>query len=303
MNPKHILFPAIFLFSIAAVRAQAPQSFKYQAVVRDTTGAVLAHQPVGLQISILKGGMSGTVVYQETPFPVETNDFGLFTVNVGEGNPVQFQSIDWSADAYYLNVGMDPKGGTTYTAVTGTSQILSVPYALYARDVENKDDADADSTNEIQNLTAWGNMISITGGDTIVVDVNDADPDPGNELQTISKSGNMIQLSSGGGSVLDAVDDADPDPFNEIQNLVAWGNMVAITGGDTVVVDVNDADPDPANELQTLTKTGNLINLSSGGGSVTDEVDDADPDPVNEIQTVSKSNFTVTLSKGGGLSM
>ncbi len=106
--------------------------FNYQGVARDNGGNVLANQNVGLQLSVLSGSISGTVEYSES-HTVTTNDFGLFNVAIGSGTPVSgsFSGIDWGASSHYLKVEMDPAGGTAYQNL-GTSQLLSVPYALYA---------------------------------------------------------------------------------------------------------------------------------------------------------------------------
>jgi hypothetical protein len=113
--------------------AQAPEGFKYQSVVRDASQNVVANQAVGMQMTILQGSASGTVVYQET-FAPTTNAYGLVNIEIGTGSVVSgtFSSIDWANGPYFIETALDATGGTTY-AVMGTSQLLSVPYALYAK--------------------------------------------------------------------------------------------------------------------------------------------------------------------------
>ncbi|MBI1287157.1 MAG: hypothetical protein GC178_06210 [Flavobacteriales bacterium] len=120
------------LFIIAAASAQVPQLFNYQGVARDNAGSVLAGQAVGLQLSLHSGSPVGTVVYQETHSPT-TNQFGLFNIEIGNGAVVSgdLASVDWSTGSYFIQVEMDASGGTSYQDM-GTSQLLSVPYALYA---------------------------------------------------------------------------------------------------------------------------------------------------------------------------
>lgn len=120
-----------------SVWAQAPQKMSYQAVVRDAGNSLVDSQAVGMRISILKGGSSGTAVYVETQTPT-TNDNGLVSLEIGTGTVVSgaFATIDWSSDSYYIKTETDPTGGSTYT-ITGTSQLMSVPYALHAKTVEN----------------------------------------------------------------------------------------------------------------------------------------------------------------------
>ncbi len=113
---------------------QAPQKMSYQAVVRNAAGELVAGQSVGMKISILQGSPGGTLLYQEiyNPNP-QTNANGLLTMEIGEGIPLTgaFSSIDWSNGPNFLKTEIDPAGGTNYT-ITGQSQVLSVPYALYA---------------------------------------------------------------------------------------------------------------------------------------------------------------------------
>jgi hypothetical protein len=112
--------------------AQVPQAFNYQAVARNSSGTLLQNQALGVRLSIHQGTAGGTVVYSERQTPT-TNQFGLFSVTLGEGTALSgiFSFITWSTGNYWLQVEMDATGGTTYTDM-GTSQLLSVPYALYA---------------------------------------------------------------------------------------------------------------------------------------------------------------------------
>jgi hypothetical protein len=117
--------------------AQAPQAFNYQTLVRDLSGNLLSNRNVSFRISILSGSVTGAVVYSETHSGKVTNDFGLVSLEIGRGTPVSgtFSSISWSTSTFYMKVETDPAGGTTYQTM-GTSQLLSVPYALQARNVE-----------------------------------------------------------------------------------------------------------------------------------------------------------------------
>jgi trimeric autotransporter adhesin len=115
--------------------AQAPDKMSYQCVVRNASGVLVTNQAVGIRISILQGTSTGTVIYQEiyNPNP-QTNANGLVTVEIGSGTPLTgiFSNINWASGPYFLKTETDPTGGTSYT-ITGTSQILSVPYALNAK--------------------------------------------------------------------------------------------------------------------------------------------------------------------------
>ncbi|MCJ7446061.1 MAG: fibrobacter succinogenes major paralogous domain-containing protein [Bacteroidales bacterium] len=105
----------------------------YQAVVRNASGVLVKSNPVGMKISILQGSATGTAVYIETQTPT-TNENGLVTLAIGGGTPITgtFAGINWSTDIYFIKTETDPTGGTSYT-ITGTNQILSVPYALYSK--------------------------------------------------------------------------------------------------------------------------------------------------------------------------
>lgn len=130
---KRIIFTiAAALFITASVWAQAPQKMSYQAVLRNTSNTLLTSTPVGMQISILQGSTTGTAVYVETQTPT-TNINGLVSIEIGTGTVVSgtFAGINWSAGPYFIKTETDPTGGTSYT-ITGTTQLLSVPYALYA---------------------------------------------------------------------------------------------------------------------------------------------------------------------------
>jgi hypothetical protein len=122
-----------FGLSLSTVFAQAPEKMSYQAVVRDAGNALVTNQGVGMQLSILQGSTSGSSVYTETQTPT-TNINGLVSIEIGSGTVVTgtFNTIDWSAGPYFIKTETDPTGGTTYT-ITGTSQLMSVPYALYAK--------------------------------------------------------------------------------------------------------------------------------------------------------------------------
>ncbi|HTL82888.1 MAG TPA: hypothetical protein VL651_14340, partial [Bacteroidia bacterium] len=128
---KKIFTLLLFVISCASF-AQAPQAVNYQGIARDGLGNALQNQLLGLELSIHQGTATGTIVYQET-FSPTTNQFGLYSVQMGMGTPVSgtFSSINWANGPYFLEVAMDITGGNSYVSA-GTSQLISVPYALYA---------------------------------------------------------------------------------------------------------------------------------------------------------------------------
>jgi len=112
--------------------AQAPEKMSYQAVVRDAMDQLVVGSPVGMRISLLQGSDTGPAVYVET-HATATNANGLVTVEIGNGTVVSgtIGAVDWTTGPYFLKTETDPNGGTTY-GITGTSPLMSVPYALYA---------------------------------------------------------------------------------------------------------------------------------------------------------------------------
>jgi hypothetical protein len=184
---------------------QAPEAFKYQAVIRDGSSLILTNQLVGMQLMIRQGSAGGTPVYTET-FTPTTNGYGLVNLEIGTGTTSDdFTIIDWANGPYFIETAVDITGGVAYL-VMGTSQLMSVPYALHAKTADNVlNDA-----------------------------VDDADSDPANELQIMNMSNDTLYLSNGGSVYLgaygiDNVIDADADPNNEIQDLQLLGNILTIT--------------------------------------------------------------------------
>ncbi|MBI9063702.1 MAG: hypothetical protein JEZ14_17105 [Marinilabiliaceae bacterium] len=133
---KKIFTILIAVLFTATLWAQSPEKMSYQAVVRDASSALVTNQTVGMQISILQGSETGTAVYVETK-TTTTNANGLVSLEIGTGTVESgdFTTIDWANDSYFIKTETDPAGGSNYT-ITGTSQLLSVPYALYAKTAE-----------------------------------------------------------------------------------------------------------------------------------------------------------------------
>jgi hypothetical protein len=132
MKKLLLSFVAAVTLSFSSL-GQAPEGFKYQAVVRDAGNATINNQAVGIRMTIFQGSVGGTTVYSET-FATYTNAYGLVNVQIGNGSVLSgtFSNIDWANGPFIMETAIDVTGGTNYS-VMGSSQLLSVPYALYAK--------------------------------------------------------------------------------------------------------------------------------------------------------------------------
>ncbi|ASS49279.1 MAG: hypothetical protein A3D31_03860 [Candidatus Fluviicola riflensis] len=331
---------AITTISLSSL-AQAPEGFKYQAVVRDAANIILDNQAVGMRMTIQQGSIGGTAVYTET-FTATTNAYGLVNLEIGTGvSADDLATIDWSNGPYFIETAIDVAGGVSYV-VMGTSELLSVPYALYAKTAENVlndqvDDADADPANEIQDITLTGTNLAISDGSTIDLSVIDTQLDETAVDAFVANNGYITNP-----------DDADADPANEIQDITLTGTNLTISDGSTIdlsVIDTqldetavdafvanngyitnpDDADADPANEIQDISLAGTNLTISDGStidlsvidtqldetavdafvannGYITNP-DDADADPANEIQDISLAGTNLTISSGATLDL
>lgn len=131
MSRLKLIFVLLFVNPVVAL-CQTPQQMSYQFIVRDGSGTLISESTVGIRISMLQGSETGPSVYTET-HNIETNINGGGSLKVGLGNVVEgdFSHINWSQGPFFIQTETDPNGGVDYS-VFGVSQILSVPYALYA---------------------------------------------------------------------------------------------------------------------------------------------------------------------------
>jgi hypothetical protein len=118
------------------VFAQPADKMSYQAIIRDINGSLVQNHTVGILITILQNSADVTEIFIETHSP-STNANGLVNLEIGNGIAVSgtFNGIDWSKGPFFIRVDADISGGTNYS-ISGVSQILSVPYALYAKTAE-----------------------------------------------------------------------------------------------------------------------------------------------------------------------
>lgn len=128
---KFLLLTALFFTTLFS--AQVPQGISYQAIALNTSGTPVVTAPVGIRLTILDNSAAGTAIYTESHTKT-TNAQGLFNLTIGQGNPTlgTFSTLDWGTNQKFLKVEMDVAGGSNF-ALVGTTQLLSVPYALTAK--------------------------------------------------------------------------------------------------------------------------------------------------------------------------
>jgi uncharacterized protein (TIGR02145 family) len=183
---------ASLLFALC-IQAQAPQKFSYQTVVRNASNELLVEQTVGIKISIIQGSANGSPEYSETHAP-QTNTNGLATLEIGGGSLLtgNFANINWANGPFFVKTETDPNGGNNYT-ITNTSQLLSVPYALYA----------ASAGNNAPGLSAyqiWLNAGNSGNEATFLASLQGPQGNPASDDQNLSVSliGDTLYLQNGG---------------------------------------------------------------------------------------------------------
>ena len=137
MKKIKLLFTLFLLLVISMQAQEPPNAFNYSAVARDAAGEPIATTTIGIQVSILQSSTIGSAIYVENHF-INTDDFGLFNLIIGAGAAQigTMENIAWDTDNFYLQIGMDANGGTNFMTM-GTTQLLSVPYALHAKTAES----------------------------------------------------------------------------------------------------------------------------------------------------------------------
>ena len=214
MNRKYFTQKIFTIFLLAIIfitntLGQTPQKMSYQAIVRDATGKLISNHAVGTKISILQGSATGASSYSETQ-TVTSDANGLVSLAIGSGTIVSgsLSNIDWSIGPYFIKTETDPTGGASYT-ITGTSQILSVPYAIYAEkagngfsgnynDLSNKPNLFDGNYNSLTNKPITdGSETKITAGTNITMTGTGTTASP----YIINVTAHYIGESYGGGIV------------------------------------------------------------------------------------------------------
>ena len=164
-NYVRLLLLLVAMICFENVAAQAPQKMSYQAMIRDAAGTLVTNRPIGIRVSILSGSVSGNAVYVET-HSTSTNPNGLMTIEIGGGtSSLSLSNVNWGAGPFFIKTETDPNGGSNYTII-GTSQLLSVPYALYAENSKQQGKTSIYLTGAVTNEQAAQKILKEAGPNT-----------------------------------------------------------------------------------------------------------------------------------------
>lgn len=244
--------------SISAM-AQAPQAFSYQGVVRNADGSPLAEQDAIVRIGILANSVDGVLVWEEE-HAVLTDAFGLFNLNVGEGNSTgngnlpAFSFVNWGATSYFLKVEID--AGLGSFELLGTTQLLSVPYALFAANVGDAVITDFSFEND--------SLIIDEAGEEWILDIGSV-----LEEALVGESINLVQIVDDQLNIVEGDDafNVDLSPYLDDEDWVVQDNGTYTTG---VNVGVGTSNP-----TSTFHSAGSMaLGFTSLIGPVNIELDD-----------------------------
>ena len=176
---KTVLTLIFCVITISLAFSQAPEKMSYQSVLRGTNNALVTNQNVRVKISILQGTITGSAAYVEE-HTTSTNSNGLVSLSIGGGTLISgnFSTINWANGPYFVKMEADPAGGTNYT-ISGTTQLLSVPYALHAKTADNG----------IDRFSTIGDTLFLKNGNYIVI--------PGISLANITSTPGLNVLYNG----------------------------------------------------------------------------------------------------------
>ena len=283
MKTKIFLTIAFCLLPFALF-SQAPQGFNYQAVARAGDNAILANTTLDVKIGLLQGNATGTLVWEET-HSVTTNDLGLFTLKIGDtnatggtGSAASFADIDWTLGSFYMKVQINDGGG--YVDL-GSSELLSVPYALFAETGNEGLQGPIGLTGPqglagigLNNHGSWSADSSYYEGDYVFAK-STGDPAINSMwiLQGTSPftSSTEPRLDTDNWIEFEAPQGPPGDPATDDQTLSIDGHELTISGGNMVTLPDNviDDDADPINEIQDLQLTDNDLIITNNASATT----------------------------------
>ena len=299
---KKLTFALLGMILSASLFCQAPNSFNYQAVLRNSDGSVKSSESVAIQIEILQGTIDGSTVYLEN-HSANTNSFGLVNLIIGDGTTsYNIGDIDWSDGLFFIRISVDG-------VEIGTNQLLSVPYSLYAAKAGNTFSGDySDLSNipgqfnpethlhseaDISDLSHYTDE-DIDGNETAFAawDKDASDDFDGQYTSLTGAPVNVSELNNDAGYLSSFVE-VDGDISNEIQDLELAGNILTITrNGTATPIDLSayldntdtqltesevdayvanngyltgETDGSITNEIQDLQLSGNLLTITNNG--------------------------------------
>ncbi len=290
---KKIIICFFLALFVNSIYSQSPNNFTYQSVVRDASGKLMSNKEISFRISILKSSQNGSSVYSEE-HSVISNTNGLATMIIGKGlSADEMDTIDWSDGPYYLKVEVDPEGGFNYIA-EDTTQLLSVPYALYSN--------------------SSGSTLTITGQDYLTISNNEITV---NKVDLIDDVEGILAVENGGtGSstapmvgVITAADAASArnvlglstvassGSYNDLTDKLTAGTNIDITNGVISSTDTNTEytagtgiSIDGSNAISTtVTDTDTVRSVTAGGNTLADS---------ETLAFTEGSNVTITENAG-----
>ena len=290
---KKIILFFFFAIFFNTLYSQSPNNFTYQSVVRDASGKLMSNKEISFRISILKSSQNGSNVYSEE-HGVITNTNGLATMIIGKGlSADEMDTIDWSDGPYYLKVEVDPEGGFNYIA-EDTTQLLSVPYALY-------------SNSSGTTLTITGQDYLTISNNEITVNKVDLNDDvegvlPVENGGTGSSTAPMVGVitaadAASARNVLGLSTVASSGSYNDLTDKLTAGTNIDITNGVISSTDTNTTytagtgiSIDGSNAISTtVTDTDTVRSVTAGGNTLADG---------ETLAFTAGSNVTITENSG-----
>ena len=303
----------VFIWLTIDTNAQsAYEGIRYQAILRDGSGSVISGQNVSLRMTIYQKGdlVNGYIETHET----FTNIMGLINLTIGNGIPIQntFSSINWgksTSNPFFIKIEFSDNDGNTFLTF-GESQLLSVPYAMYAKNVENVNDADANPLNEIQDLSLSGNIleISMNSASTLI----DLSPYLDNtDAQVLSFGLDDTLHLTGGGKVYLGIYDIDNRFKAHIAQYTLDQSALALrlqNLSDSAATNYSTGISNSAsiqNDSARLNQAKNDLKNTQDSVSVLYSAAFKDSSSTNEIQNIliNVSNDSLLISDGQGIAL
>jgi hypothetical protein len=236
-----LLIGIVFTMTILKAQDAPPQAFSFKASIKDKYGLPVLLKKINLRITILQGGIKGSAVYSEY-FTPTTDLYSQVDVQIGRGivlpGYVNFSSIDWSSDEYFLKIEVDIKGGTNYQLLSVT-QLLSVPYALYAGQAGSV--ATANETDPIfksssafgiqsSDITNWNTAVGWGNHGTAGYLKTEVDGSVTNEIQDLTLASDKLKITN---NPIATEIDLTPYKADGSETIVKPGTNVTVDGAGT----------------------------------------------------------------------